>query len=54
MAHTHDDTARLQAMIDAGEQVPPGEYRLTRPLELIAGTVLRGCTFTLVEEHPSG
>lgn len=42
----HDDTATLQAAIDASEIVflPKGVYRLTQPLRLQANTVLFGVT----------
>lgn len=41
-----DDTARLQELIDAGQPIPPGTYRLSRPLRIVEPRVFRGCTFT--------
>lgn len=29
-----DDTERVQAAIDAGESLPPGNYRISRPIIL--------------------
>ena len=41
----HDDTDRLQAMLDRGEPIIGGEYRTSRPLVLRDGAEL-DCTIT--------